>query len=100
MYVVLNGPSHPQVLPCQWVQCIDPPTRENMTHDYASRGAPYEFGEEAVYTCRSNYYFEEDRAKADHRIPCLSDPVGTFDEPDTWPRCVASNICAFCFFCN
>ncbi len=50
-----------QVLPCQWVQCIDPPPRENMTNDYLSRGVPYEFSEEAIYTCKSNYFFEEDR---------------------------------------
>ncbi len=48
-------------LPCQWVQCIDPPARQNMTNDYATRGKPYEFNETAVYTCRNGFFFYHDR---------------------------------------
>ena len=50
---------------------------------------PYEFYENATYTCNSSStWFEHDREQLNFNVTCL--PGGRWKTPQEWPKCVPS----------
>ena len=85
-----NKTFHLQLDDCEWIQCIDPPLPEgmNLKSDFDG-SSPYEFGDNATYTCASQgLYFEEDKDMESFSVDCLVG--GRWKVPISWPKCVAS----------
>ena len=91
-------PSHKLPGPCDWVQCLKPPTPPASTNlrvtDWDSQPIP--FGDPIRYVCKRGFQFEEDPAQEEQVYSCQDGTApetvrGFFDVPqgeDEWPRCV------------
>ena len=79
-----------QIDECEWIQCVDPPVEDGMNLKTDFDGAtPYEFGDNATYTCASpGMYFEQDKGMQSFTVECMVG--GRWKIPNPWPKCVAS----------
>ena len=85
----LNSQLLLQIDDCEWIQCVDPPLPEGMNLKNDFDGTPYEFGENATYTCASpNFYFEEDKNMESFTVECLIG--GRWKYPSPSPKCAKS----------
>ena len=88
-YWWLNSQLLLQIDDCEWIQCVDPPLPEGMNLKNDFDGTPYEFGENATYTCASpNFYFEEDKNMESFTVECLIG--GRWKYPSPSPKCAKS----------
>ena len=83
--------SPPQLLPCVWVQCIDPPRppeHHNLVANWS--GSPVEFGSTMDYTCTtSSHHYEEDYSGTFYTgARCLEG--GGWEVVAPWPTCLTS----------
>ena len=79
-----------QIGDCEWIQCIDPPVADgtNLRTDFDGV-TPYEFGDNATYTCASpGMYFEQDKGMQSFTLECMVG--GRWKIPNPWPKCVES----------
>ncbi len=80
-----------------WVQCLNPPLPEDLglaLKDPSQMTAPIEFNDNVTYVCANNaLFFEHDNKEESFKIQCYDD--GTFGTPNTWPRCIESNMAVF-----
>ena len=85
--------------PCDWVQCLRPPTPPLWTNLKVSNwdGEPYNFLTDVIFVCKRGYFYEHDAEKTSFSYICQdgNDPLtnytrGFFNQPDEkdWPRCV------------
>ena len=86
--------------PCDWVQCLRPPTPPLWSNLKVSNwdGKPYEFNTDVVFICKRGYFYDVDSSITSFSYTCQngSDPLytrGFFNQPDeeSWPRCVKGN---------
>ena len=86
----LNNNLELQIDECEWIQCVDPPLPAgmNLKNDFDGI-TPYEFGQNATYTCASqDMYFEEDKNMESFTVECLIG--GRWIYPNPSPKCVQS----------
>ena len=79
---------HDYIDECVWIQCLYPPEPPKETNlKLIWDGSPINFTESVSYVCKEDdLYFESDRELQEYTVQCL--PGGSWDAPDTWPRCL------------
>lgn len=91
--------------PCDWVQCLKPPTPPHWTNLRITDwdGLPIPFGDRITYVCEKGYRFENDPYQENVKYECQNGTKpnskrGFFNTPDAdekWPKCLLGKFILF-----